>query len=143
MIEKYTQPSAYFPDFDHGSSVLAATNPGGLLLVILILIRFAKSWRGIVGVPCGMKVRREGMVAVVKVFRLQRRMRLGRSVRSFGSAIIRVCTGGFEEGWMRKWYWWIDGCFTGERMLVWSVSGYISLRRLPPGSMSFYDGVSS
>ena len=70
MIEKYTQPSAYFPDFDHGSSWLAATSPGGLLLVILILIRFARSWRGIVGVPCGMKVRREGMVAEIKTFRL-------------------------------------------------------------------------
>ena len=53
MIEKYTQPSAYFPDFAHGSCLLAATSSGGLLLVILILIRLAKSWRGFVGVPCG------------------------------------------------------------------------------------------
>lgn len=91
MMEKYTQPSAYFPDLDHGSSLLAATSSGGLLLVILILIRFAKSWNGSVGVPCGMKVRREGMVADVKVFRLQRGIRLGRGIRTFSSAIIRVC----------------------------------------------------
>ena len=71
MIAKYTQPSAYFPDFDQGSSLLAATSPGGLLLVILILIRFAKSWRGIVGVPWGMKVRKEGMVADVGVAELE------------------------------------------------------------------------
>lgn len=70
MIEKYTQPSAYFPDLDHGSSWLAATSPGGLLLVILILIRFTKSRRGIVGVPCGMKVRREGMIADFTAFQL-------------------------------------------------------------------------
>lgn len=69
-MEKYTQPSAYFPDLDHGSSVLAATSPGGLLLVILILIRFAKSWRGTVGVPFRRKVRREGMIAGVRVFGL-------------------------------------------------------------------------
>ncbi len=69
MIEKYTQPRAYFPDFDHGSSWLAAISPGGLLLVILILIRFTRSWRGIVGVRCGMKARREGMVADVKASR--------------------------------------------------------------------------
>lgn len=70
MIEKYTQPRAYFPDFDHGSSWLAATSPGGLLFVILILIRLAKSWRGIVGVPRGMKVGREGMVDDVKLLQL-------------------------------------------------------------------------
>lgn len=72
-MEKYTQPSAYFPDFDHGSSLLAATSPGGLLLVILIWIRLANSWRGVVGVvdvPCGMKDRREGMVADVEAFKL-------------------------------------------------------------------------
>ena len=70
MMEKYTQPRAYFPDFDHGSSLLAATIPGGLLLVILILIRFTKSRSGSVGMPRGRMVRREGMVVDVKAFRL-------------------------------------------------------------------------
>lgn len=73
MMEKYTQPSAYFPDLDHGSCLLAATSPGGLLLVILMLIRFAKFRRGSVGVPWGMKVRKEGIVVDVKAVQLQRR----------------------------------------------------------------------
>lgn len=63
MMEKYTQPSAYFPDLDQGSCLLAATSPGGLLLVILILIRLAKSWRGNVGVLCATRERRKGMMA--------------------------------------------------------------------------------
>lgn len=70
MIEKYTQPSAYFPDFAHGSCLLAATSSGGLLLVILILIRLTRSWRGSVGVPCRKEDRRKGMVADVKASEL-------------------------------------------------------------------------
>ena len=41
-IEKYTQPRAYLPAFDHGSCFIAAANPGGLLLVTGMLIRFTK-----------------------------------------------------------------------------------------------------
>ena len=39
MMEKYTQPRAYFPACGHGSSLLAAISPGALFLVMGILIR--------------------------------------------------------------------------------------------------------
>ena len=137
MIEKYTQPSAYFPDFDHGSCLLAAISPGGLLLVILILILFAKSWRGIVGVPFGVKVHREGMAADVKTFRLYRGIRLGQSVRSLRSAIIRVCTGA-RGGSDAQVVLTVRGiCCRRGRTLDCMAQGYLSLCRLSCSSMSF------
>ena len=103
MMEKYTQPSAYFPDLDQGSCLLAATSPGGLLLVILILIRLAKSWRGNVGVPCGIRERRKGMIAGGEVLALKTGG-MGLAVcpqslrRNHSSAVLRL-----EEGGMRNW----------------------------------------
>lgn len=45
MMEKYTHPSAYLPDFFHGSCLTAAFKPGGLLLVIGMLIRSTSDWK--------------------------------------------------------------------------------------------------
>ncbi len=41
MIEKYTQPRAYFPDFANGSCFTAAARPGGLEDVTGMFMRFA------------------------------------------------------------------------------------------------------
>lgn len=41
MIEKYTQPRAYLPEFVHGSCFAAARRPGGLEAVTGIFMRFA------------------------------------------------------------------------------------------------------
>ncbi len=41
MIEKYTQPRAYLPDFDHGSCFTAAARPGGLEGFTGMFMRFA------------------------------------------------------------------------------------------------------
>ena len=62
IIEKYTQPRAYLPAFDHGSCFIAAANPGGLLLVTGMLIRLT---RVLVGIERRLSrpVCKEGMVA--------------------------------------------------------------------------------
>lgn len=103
-IEKYTQPSAYFPDFDHGSCLLAATSSGGLLLVILILILLARSCRGIVGVPRKEWERRKGMVAGVEIFKLYRRIILGGLSAVFQrlsfESVLRL-----RESLVGDWYW--------------------------------------
>ena len=92
MMEKYTQPSAYFPDLDQGSCLLAATSPGGLLLVILILIRLTKSWRGNVGVPCGIRERRKGMIAGGEVLALYGRIGIGGLSAAFEAQSFEYCT---------------------------------------------------
>ena len=92
MMEKYTQPSAYLPDLDQGSCLLAATSPGGLLLVILILIRLAKSWRGDVGVPCWTRERRKGMIAGREVWALDRKIGLGGMSAVFEAQSFEYCT---------------------------------------------------
>ena len=131
MIEKYTQPSAYFPDFDHGSCLLAATSPGGLLLVTLTLIRFARSWRGSVGVPWRMRDRRKGMVADVEVFKVQSSDELGRSVRSLRDVIIRVCTASRARLDARVVLMDRAVCLRGGSMPVCVAQGYRCWRRLP------------
>ena len=141
MIEKYTQPSAYLPDFDHGSCSLAATISGGLLLVILTLIRLAKSWRGPVGVPWRMRDRRKGMVADVEAFKIQSSKELGRSVRSLRNAIIRVWTA--SRGRLDARVVMIDraGCLRGGPMPLCVAQEYMCRRRLPRSSLDFYDGI--
>lgn len=88
MMEKYTQPRAYFPDSDHGSILLAATSPGGLSLVIFMFIRFAKSLNVLLGVSAGNSVRRAGMTADDPEVRFQRRAGLGGSIRNILMATI-------------------------------------------------------
>ena len=138
-MEKYTQPSAYFPDFDHGSCLLAATSPGGLLLVILTLIRFTRSWRDSVGVFRGKWDRRKGMVADVRAFELYRVSGCGRSIRNLPIAIIQVLHCVSKEAECASSTGGQEGVFQWTNARSY---GYISWRRLPRSSVRFYDGVS-
>jgi hypothetical protein len=42
MMQKYTHPRAYFPEFTHGSRVSASISPEGLVLLYGILIRLMR-----------------------------------------------------------------------------------------------------
>lgn len=70
MIEKYTQPRAYLPDFVHGSCFCAAARPGGLGAVTGIFMRFASD-RVVVVSRSRKGIRIEGMAIVGRPSRRQ------------------------------------------------------------------------
>ena len=63
--EKYTHPSAYFPDFDHGSCLIAAISAGGVFFVIGMLIRLERDWRDDASDVSDNGIRKEGMMCDV------------------------------------------------------------------------------
>ncbi len=64
-MEKNTQPKAYLPDCDHGSCLLAATKPGGLLLLTGMLMRLVRDRKDVERVATSWGACRGGMATVI------------------------------------------------------------------------------